>query len=533
MNKILKKIRLKFIYFVFLATIILLLSSTASILESIAIDAIARKFSITTNNYFLSFSILIIFVLISYIINLVSNYFYYMFFNKFILYTSSSVADNFYAQYSKASHIEIDKYNPSKAFNNVFNNAGLIYETSLVPLSNIIAVSLNFVFIFVYFSFKNWVLGLFVLALLLLSSLSKILFFKKQKYYLEQYQTHFNKLTSEIAYYLDRYSILYFANKQNKLYEFLKSSIYKYCQISFKRNNIVAFDQHLSTSIIEIAKVVGLIMLSLFYLNNIFSISLGLIYLFIKLINSFKEEFQSLITDIQQFSASIKLYSSLNLNLQNEHSSRSLAPIESITFKNVSLAYGQKEVINNFSCSIQKGKKYLLIGPSGSGKSTLIKALLGMLTLNSGQILLNNEAIEHFSPRELIKKINYIGPEPFVFNQDLKTNINLFEPSSNIESYLKFTQLYDEVLDKLEDKNFEADNQLSLGQKQRLCLARTLHFNKDILIMDETISNLDKLLATNIINNLIKSSITLIYITHHFDEELMSKFDQTIHILSK
>ncbi|TQC54107.1 ATP-binding cassette domain-containing protein [Mycoplasmopsis mucosicanis] len=114
-----------------------------------------------------------------------------------------------------------------------------------------------------------------------------------------------------------------------------------------------------------------------------------------------------------------------------------------------------------------------------------------------------------------------------------QTNINLFEPSNNIESSLKFTQLYDKVLDKLEDKNFEADNQLSLGQKQRLCLARTLHFNKDILIMDETISNLDKLLATNIINNLIKSSITLIYITHHFDEELMSKFDQTIHILSK
>ncbi|SYV97564.1 Uncharacterised protein, partial [Mycoplasmopsis edwardii] len=131
-------------------------NSLISITESIAIDSVSQTFSIIDKNYFLSFSILVIFIFISYLITLVINYFYYMLYNKFILYTSKSVANNFFQQYFNATYKNIENYNPETSFNNIINNASNIYEMSLVPLVSVISTAINFVFIFSYFSYRNW-----------------------------------------------------------------------------------------------------------------------------------------------------------------------------------------------------------------------------------------------------------------------------------------------------------------------------------------------------------------------------------------
>ncbi|AKF40928.1 ABC transporter ATP-binding protein [Mycoplasmopsis canis] len=534
MLKIIKKIKGKFIGFIVISSLILVLSSLISILESIAIDSISKTFSIFNSNYFLSFSILVVFIFVSYLIMLAINYFYYMIYNKFVLYTSKSVAKNFYQQYFSSAYKEVENYNAETSFNNVINNAGNIYEMSLIPFVSAIATAINFAFIFSYFSYKNWILGLIILGILVLSSLTKILFFKKIKFYTEENQKSFNELTQEIAYILDRYSVLYYANKQEYLLVLLEKPINKYCQINYKQINFSIYDSELFSSILEVFKVLGLILLSLFYLNNIFSISLGLIYLFIKLITELKSEFGTFVTDIQKFLASLNLYNLLNLNLEKEENGNFLGDINEIEFKNVSIFRENKRLIENFSFKFLKGKKYLLIGESGSGKSTLVKSIINPKLISFGEILFDSKPSSSFSSREIVKKINYLEPEVFVLNKGINENIGLLDENKNkINELLRFAEVFNDVEKELNNVNFEADNQLSLGQKQRISLARTLFSNKDILILDESLSNLDSITANKILDKLLKTEKTIIYISHHIESDFVKKFDSVLEFTDK
>ncbi|MCU9937371.1 hypothetical protein NW731_02650 [Mycoplasmopsis felis] len=225
MQKILKDIKAPFITFLFLATILLLFETSISILESFVIDSIANNFEIIENNSFLSFLLLIIFMIIGQLLNLFFNYFYYKLNNKFSLYVGRSISQNFYNQYKIADIESVKKYSPEQAFNFIFNNSGNILQSSLLPLISIISVSINFIFIIIYFGFYNWIILLLVLSLLILNSFSKFLFFKKTEFYIQENQELFNRLTYEVSYYLERYSVLYFANKQNLLIKKLENSI--------------------------------------------------------------------------------------------------------------------------------------------------------------------------------------------------------------------------------------------------------------------------------------------------------------------
>ncbi|MCU9939771.1 hypothetical protein NW739_03320 [Mycoplasmopsis felis] len=365
MQKILKDIKAPFITFLFLATILLLFETSISILESFVIDSIANNFEIIENNSFLSFLLLIIFIIIGQLLNLFFNYFYYKLNNKFSLYVGRSISQNFYNQYKKSDIESVKKYSPEQAFNFIFNNSGNILQSSLLPLISIISVSINFIFIIIYFGFYNWIILLLVLSLLILNSFSKFLFFKKTEFYVQENQELFNRLTSEVSYYLERYSVLYFANKQNLLIKKLENSIYKYCQILYKKDRLSIWDSEISSAILELTKLVGLILLSLFYLKKQFGISLGIIYLFIKIITDLKSEFITLITDFQKFFASLILYKSLDLKLKEEKNHKQIEEIKTIKIKNLTLKQTSKTLFENLSIEIQKDKKYLIIGESG------------------------------------------------------------------------------------------------------------------------------------------------------------------------
>ncbi|MEI2462361.1 ABC transporter ATP-binding protein [Mycoplasmopsis felis] len=529
MQKILKDIKAPFITFLFLATILLLFETSISILESFVIDSIANNFEIIENNSFLSFLLLIIFIIIGQLLNLFFNYFYYKLNNKFSLYVGRSISQNFYNQYKKADIESVKKYSPEQAFNFIFNNSGNILQSSLLPLISIISVSINFIFIIIYFGFYNWIILLLVLSLLILNSFSKFLFFKKTEFYIQENQELFNRLTSEVSYYLERYSVLYFANKQNLLIKKLENSIYKYCQILYKKDRLSIWDSEISSAILELTKLVGLILLSLFYLKNQFGISLGIIYLFIKIITDLKSEFITLITDFQKFFASLILYKSLDLKLKEEKNHKQIEEIKTIKIKNLTLKQTSKTLFENLSIEIQKDKKYLIIGESGVGKSTFIKSILNMHNNYEGSIYINEYKSTEYNTREILKRITYLSPENFVFDLDIKNNVNLFD-DKKIEEILDFFELKNEVIYESENQNFVSGNQLSLGQQQRLSLARTFFYDKDIYILDESLSNLNKELRNKILNKLISLNKTIIFISHHLDTAEITLFDEVINL---
>jgi len=200
-----------------------------------------------------------------------------------------------------------------------------------------------------------------------------------------------------------------------------------------------------------------------------------------------------------------------------------------IQIKNLSVAYGSMKVIDDFSCEVKENSVTAIVGPSGCGKSTLLRCLCRMndrfedfhLT---GQILISGEDIYHpdIDVYELRRRVGMIFQKPCVFPKSIyentlfgAKNLNGFDKKgfeALAERVLTEVNLWDEVKDRLNN----LATTLSVGQQQRLALARTLAVEPDILLMDEPTSSLDPE-STEAIESLIqslKSNHTLLLVTH-------------------
>ena len=229
------------------------------------------------------------------------------------------------------------------------------------------------------------------------------------------------------------------------------------------------------------------------------------------------------------------IFSELNtikLDLKNNDKSNFIEFKKNIFLKKISFKYKEsdKNVINDLTLEISKGDKIGLIGNSGSGKSTLINIIMGLLKHTNGKIFIDDQEI-HRDKNQFIMNIGYVPQEIFLFEDKLKKNIalGLNENEISMEKLLESSKAAQiiEVLDNLED-GFdtlveENGRNFSVGQKQRIGVARALYRNPELLIFDESTSSLDKATERKFIDDVFSINInkTIIFISHR-----MSTLDQ-------
>ncbi|MDQ0514160.1 ATP-binding cassette subfamily C protein [Mycoplasmoides fastidiosum] len=188
----------------------------------------------------------------------------------------------------------------------------------------------------------------------------------------------------------------------------------------------------------------------------------------------------------------------------------------SLEIRNLNFSYeDEKPFFKNLNLSFEKGKKYALIGPSGSGKSTLLNLITKQLENYQGEIILNGINIKNIEDSDYKNTFTFLDSEEFVFNDTIYNNISLWTPDQedkaekalNLASY------------SVEDLNLKLNNEnsnISSGQKQRINFARFFFDEKNLLILDEALANLDKNNVAKIEQNLFNNSeLTLINVTHH------------------
>ncbi len=202
--------------------------------------------------------------------------------------------------------------------------------------------------------------------------------------------------------------------------------------------------------------------------------------------------------------------------------------IEQIEFKdkvlldNISFEYQKnKPIIKNLSLTIEKNKFIGIIGESGAGKTTLIDIISGLLPVSTGSISVDNKVLNNMA--DMRSLIGYVPQEPVFFNTSFRENIAFgceCIDDERVIQVLKQAAIYDFI-----EKNYKDGinavpmvdtNGLSLGQKQRLSIARALYKNPQILILDEATSALDLETEKEICTllNTLKKNMTIIAIAH-------------------
>jgi ATP-binding cassette subfamily B protein/ATP-binding cassette subfamily C protein len=193
-------------------------------------------------------------------------------------------------------------------------------------------------------------------------------------------------------------------------------------------------------------------------------------------------------------------------------------PVE-IEFKNVSFSYdSDRNVLDNCSLLIPKGKRVALVGASGGGKSTLIQLLLGIYQKDSGDILVNGHSIETVSYEGLRQKLAVVLQQPMIFNDTLRQNLTLGkeyddETLWNALGVAQLTLLKETLPNGLESHIGRQGVRLSGGQRQRLAIARMVLTNPELVILDEATSALDTSTEADLhfaLDKFLKNRTTLI-----------------------
>ena len=257
----------------------------------------------------------------------------------------------------------------------------------------------------------------------------------------------------------------------------------------------------------------------LFYLRN--TDQEILIYLSILLLISIRllPIFSRIQASIQNIGFYKNAIDSLGLDIKNNLAEYEIITPHSIEGIDIKFNYQNNNIFNNFNFKIQKDKLItFIVGESGSGKSTLFEIITGLRKISGGSILINGVRLNNRNFK--LDKIAFLSQVPYVFEGSLIDNITfgrkydyklLIDSLKQVEA-LKFVNL----------KNLESyyinenGSNFSLGQLQRITLARALYGSPEIIFLDEPTSSLDNFNENNIINNLIKISKTtkLIVITH-------------------
>ncbi|MFT2789918.1 peptidase domain-containing ABC transporter [Serratia sp. T13T92] len=219
------------------------------------------------------------------------------------------------------------------------------------------------------------------------------------------------------------------------------------------------------------------------------------------------------------------------------------APIPKFTsqlrYKNIAFAYdAQQPVLHDLSLSLKPGKSIAIVGESGAGKSTLLKVMTGLMTPQQGLVIVDGQPLDY----QQVHALFFLqSQEDILFNASVLQNITLFDEGFDERKHrqierslvgLNLSSVIEKLPGGLNALIRESHAGLSLGQRQRLLLARAMYSDRPVLVLDEPTANLDEETAHQVMTTLLthcrEQHKTLITVTH--SESVLPMFDRVYRV---
>ena len=202
--------------------------------------------------------------------------------------------------------------------------------------------------------------------------------------------------------------------------------------------------------------------------------------------------------------------------------------MNAIEYQHVSMAFGEKTVIQDFNLAVKEGEFVTIIGSSGCGKTTILKMVNGLVRPTDGVILVNGIRTRETDLTQLRRSIGYAIQGSVLFpHMTVEKNIayvpNLLNKSDKVRTAAAVDKWMNIVgLDETMRKRYPS--QLSGGQQQRVGIARALAASPNILLMDEPFGAVDEITRSSLQDEIARihkeTNITILFVTHDIHEAL-------------
>lgn len=383
------------------------------------------------------------------------------------------------------------------------------------------------------------------LAVTMISAISLYLFkvqLKKSKIYLEKEFQNTDKYTTIVNETSKGITEIKTLNLKEKCSKIFSNYINNLSEIRKKRRLL---NKTVNTSKWTI-RIIGDAIILLYIISKVqtgeFSVETAML-LITYMTNVIDDVFHRIIEHdfgISEFTANMKRINEIleNHNLEEEQFGNKI--YNNITgiieFENVSFKYenADKYVLKNINFKIEPNTKNAIVGQSGAGKTTIFKLLLKEYDNYDGNIKFDGKNIKDFNEESFRNSISIVNQEPILFNMSIKENLLMVKEDATEIEIINACKLanIDQFIDKLPDKYDEVisenSNNISVGQKQRIAIARAILRNTPIILFDEATSALDNYSKSKIEETISKLSETktIILIAHSL--EMIKDFDNII-----
>lgn len=404
---------------------------------------------------------------------------------------------------------------PRAAAGFVFGIISFIPQTIIICiyLSLMILIDLNFTLIIFFIS----------LSILFLMKLA----YKYQAIYSKQMRISLENIASKGNEIINALPIIQNFGQQNRMRKSFNVAAKSYISASIKNQTINAGLgplQRISTFLIIIFSIIIYWKLSNDSSKEIFSYIIIFLVIISKLSGPFAtiNLMRSGISQQTPFVVRLLNFFKENIDIKKNKTKISISNFKKIELKKVFFAYENKIVLKNINLKISNGEFIAIVGESGSGKTTLLSLINGEYFPKNGEILIDKKNLNKVNPDDWRKMLAVVSQNNYLFNISLEDNIKFGRPNAKKEEIDDALNLSNssffvkQLQKKLKTMISEGGKNLSVGQIQRIAIARALLAKKPLLIFDEITSAQDIESENKIKSSLkkLKGKKTMIVVAH-------------------